>query len=271
MQFSDYAPYLSIVVNVFAIFFGYFIGVRKFKTEYFYSNLKDSLSLILSPMFHEIKEIRDIENSYQRDIKLRDFFTKYSSSKTVIYKIGNMFLLNWYYEMEELYKDYCKLRDDKSWSEFWIKFDRFYIMIKDYYLNTFSTLYIEHTWMLKLNTTGFTYRFLNELARFLYEYFELLIALGGIMAVVILSDRLSNTNLFSNDFINLYLLVYVFIFMIFAITIVLASNYLSFINMQKPKSKFKVIIEKRFPKIFKWWDRFQKPTLDDKNINIPQR
>lgn len=271
MKLPDYTPYITIMINIFAIFAGYFLGVRRYKTEYFYNNLKDSLGLALSPMFHEMKKIKKTENPENREVMLEKFFHKYCGAETIVYKIGDMFILKWFYDMEELYKDYCKKKDDFSWREFWIKFYKFYIMIEDNYFDAFSTLYIDHRWMLKLQSSGFTYKFLNEFARFAYEYFKFLIALGGITIVILLSNELSGTKLFSSDFIKLFAIVYILVLCVFGVTIMLANNYLSLRSMQKPKNNFRRYIEKRFSKFFKWWDEFLNIKSKDNDIDIPQR
>lgn len=267
----DFTPYLTIAINIFSVFAGYFFGVRRYKTEYFYNNLKECLGFVLSPMLNEMKKIKNEDCLYSKEKLLKSFFDKYCCPDTMIYKIGNLFILQWFLDMEVLYREYCKCKDCNTWEKFWVKFEYYYIMIEDYYDDAFSTLYIDHKWMLKLQSSSFTYRFFNELARFIHEYIKIFVAAGAMIILAILSDIVSGTKIFSNEVISIFLIIYLMVVGLFGFTMMLATNYAVSINSQKTKSNFKKFIEKKIPKVIKWWGEFPKSKSKDDNILIPNR
>lgn len=164
-----YLPFMPLIASIFTGFVGYFLGIRGKKRDRFLNMAEDNLKEFYSPIYHEIHLILASQHITDRKILIDDFFKKYMSSSTPIYRIGNSFLLDWFYEMEKAYSLFLSERTIGNWSKFWRMFLSFYQMMESNYRNIHFTVFRDVQWKEYLSRKNMFFSLLIEIVGLLYE------------------------------------------------------------------------------------------------------
>lgn len=148
---KDYLWIVPLIATVLGASIGYFWGQRTKKQERLFNQTYESLKDVCSPMYHEMKLIFREPLIEKRDSGLEDFFTRYKSIQTDLFKIGNIKIIQEFYIVENLYLMYTQNPTKEHWVEFWYNFQTFYNLIESEYSTNLKALYGEYRWNRKVN------------------------------------------------------------------------------------------------------------------------
>lgn len=216
-------------------------------------------------MYHEIKDmLGDSISPKSRELALDKFFQKYNSVDISIFKLGNMNLLNTFYELKDQYKLFKQLRDDKLWKELWWEFEKgFFCKLEETYWNSIALLYREFNWQQYIQTKPYWMRFYFETMKFLFETFKGLSIISLILFYFSGCFKLIGLKLLPSDFWLISLIILGFSSITTALLTMPNAQYIELTSNSK-KSFFRNIIKNKLPKLYTRWDGF---LVSKKNID----
>ncbi|MFF2153800.1 hypothetical protein ACFVVQ_00685 [Paenibacillus chitinolyticus] len=251
----DFTKYLPIAATTLSATLGYVFGIRTKKNDRLIQFTQENLKEAFSPIFHEMKEM--LANSLKpkaRELMLDAFFEKYSGTDTPIYKLGDLELLDTFYELNEKYEQFMLSRNEDLWKEIWweLEYILFY-KVKEGYRNSTNLLYRESRWQQYVQAKPYWARFYFESMKFLFETVKGINVVTALLVYFSGCFKLLGLGLFPEDF-------WIFSLMILA-TSVAASLVLILPNIQyialtsNSKQSFsRQVMKKLFPKILAKWD-----------------
>lgn len=262
---------IGAIIPVLATgFIGYMSWIRQEKKKKFYLELDRSIERILCPVFHAIRNIENEISAEDREKSLQVFFKKYSGEESNIHQILDFFILEYYYETEDKFKVFLEKRSESCWEEFWDKFIKLKIMIKNRYFKACGIQSAEHQWFMKLEQNSVFVKLFKEGIKVLYDMIKGLLIIYGFLIYFYLYFKL--TGAINLDFIDKYIVV----ILIFIALTIAVFGVLSMINQYEivrasnnPKSELNIILRSIFPKYFKWWDGLFK-TKNKQKLNCPE-
>lgn len=261
MNIEDFIEKLYILVPVFlTALLSFFVWLRQTKKTSFDLNIRKSLDTVISPVYHELRRIRRIANPQKYEEQIRDFFNFYSSKNTKISNMGNVFLLQWYYDIEDLFiKFQCK-RDEESWKLFCYKFDSFYTMVESEYYENSSILYKEYIWLKNLNKSNLFLRVIKEQIKVLYDFILFLMICLAFFYYLFFYAKLTNRIdiAFIYPYMELLYMVTILIIILFSLLLIINNGYISAVLLQKKRGKFSKYIDKKLPTFSYWWSEFPR-------------
>ncbi|WP_438431373.1 hypothetical protein [Gorillibacterium sp. sgz500922] len=251
IDFSKYLPLGTAIISASIV---YWYSMRSKKGDRLIQFTQDNLREIYSPIYHEMKKI--INKSIcpkDRERMLDSFFDKYSNINTSIYKLGNIELLNSFYDLQEKFAMFKPSRDLELWRNFWWEFENlFFYKISQGYKNSIALLYREFNWQQHLQISPYWKKIYLELVKFLFDT-----AKGSNVALLfieylIISSNIFAINLFPRDSwkVNLKILGLSVLF-----TLILKFANLDYSNFTSNPQKGVISksFEKYFPRVSKWW------------------
>lgn len=173
----DILPFMPLIAAILSGFVGYFFIIRWKKRDRFLTMSEDSLRECYSPMYHELHLIMISPESIEQKKLIDNFFKKYMSSSTLIYKISNSFLIDWFYDTEKAYSQFVSEWTSDNWKLFWKKFLAFYRMVESYYHDTHFNVYKDIRFNEYLSKKNTFFSLLIEFFGFLYEFFVFISAM----------------------------------------------------------------------------------------------
>lgn len=135
-----FMPFITAILSGFVTY--YFI-IRRKKSDRFFAISEDSLKECYSPIYHELHLIMNSLEFDEQKALIDNFFKKYMSCSTPIYKISNSFILDWFYETEKAYSQFLNEWTADNWKMFWKKLLSFYGMLETCYRDTHFIVYKE--------------------------------------------------------------------------------------------------------------------------------
>lgn len=248
--------YLPLAIAFFTFFLGYIVSLRYKKLDRFYTQIQENLKEICSPMYHEIRDIFRARTPEDRDRVIDTFFQKYSSRESGIYKIGNNFLLEWYFMMEDSFYNYKSNQTDKNWEEFWLYFYRFNVMLKSEYWSNFRILYYEFRWLRNIwGTNNYLFRFIKETTRFIIDSLNFLVGVILILFSYMIYTKIIGKFKISNEYVELIAVISIFVFVLWGFMMIVGSFYYSLMKITLKKSIFRKLIESVVPN--KYAEKFE--------------
>lgn len=250
MDYSKLTHYIPLLTTVLAAYLTYFFGYRKGKLNKFFNEVEENINDILSPMFHDIRQINRLEIPFKREELLKKFFCKYGSNSTNLHKIGERYILELYYSTEDLFYNFTKIRSNENWTKFYTKFYELYNQVKKEYDINHDIIYCNYTWHKCLNEKNYLLRLISEIGVFLYETLKFIVSAGFLLLVPMIVEYNTGKWAITIEFIQAYLIL-LFIFSgIFGALMMFSSDYNRLKTMQKRKSDLRKFLERNFPKIF---------------------
>lgn len=231
-------------------------------------NLKD----ICSPMFHELRKIKQTDDPEKREAMLRIFFEKHTDSNSNVYKLANRFIIDSFYEMEQEFNKFLKTRSQKDWTEFWYNFVSFYIMVEEEYFSNYDFIYREFGWLRSLWKGNFFLRIVQEFIKLLYTTSSFLVIVCVFLVYLTVYDYFVGTNYAPEGSIKLAVIITFSSIMIWGLTLAMASHYLAMTKNKRKKGYLRKFCEKYSPKIVSFWDNWlghQPKWIKDK-ITVPE-
>lgn len=265
IDYSKLTQYISLITTLLAAYLTYFFGYRKGKINQFYSKLEENINDILSPMFHDIRRINREDSSFKREALLKDFFSKYGDDNTNLHKIGDRAILDLYYSAEDLFYNFIKKKTNETWNEFWAKFHKLSDEIRDEYNTSHDIIYSTYAWMKSINEKNYLLRLILEAFAFLYETVKFLVTTGYLLLVPIIFEYKKDKDLFTIEFIRVYLSLLCILSMLFYLLVMCSSDYTRLKKKQKRKSDLRKLLERKFPKIIAFSNKFLE--VDSNNMN----
>lgn len=255
LDFSKIKDYLPIITTVLAALLTYFLGFRKVKKDKFNIQIEECLEQILSPMLHSLRFIMREENAFQREKLLKDFFLKFSSEETKLYKMPSKYILDWYYKTEDLFYGFKNSGQKEEWETFWIYFNKYNIMINKEYKSIRSIIYSDYKWLVDLNQKNPFLRLFIEFFVLIYELSKFIIVVCFVLMIGFLVDNIQGKHLIPIYLKQIIFLAFLISLLVYIILLMCLSNYASAKQMQR-ESFTKIIFQKICPNLYKFWDKF---------------
>lgn len=253
LDFNIFKDYLPLITTLLATSLTYLFGYKKGKKEKFVYQLEDNLSGIISPLLHGMRKIKEAENSFQREKLIKNFFDKYTSEETKIYKISNKSVLDWFYTTHEYYLIFTKNKNIETWEAFWVHFEELYYKIGLEFKTVRRIIYSDYKWYLTLTQRNYLSQMLSELLVFIYETSKFLITSCLLFISFAIFDKLEGSNLIPNEITKVALYLLFILLMIVCILMTILSDYHSAKQLQKD-SISSMFIKKFLPRIYHKWN-----------------
>ncbi|WP_337102016.1 hypothetical protein [Paenibacillus sp. YIM B09110] len=251
----DFSKYLPVLAAVISVSLGYMYGVRSKKNDRIMQLTQESLKEVYSPMFHEISRIiSKMVKPIDREKMMDSFFDKYASDVTSVYKLGNLGLMQSFYELSNKYQQFKLTRDSSVWKDVWYEFEEvIFYEVKSGYMNSVNLLYRDFKWQQYIQAKPYWMKLYFESIKFLHETANGAIVTSAILLYFSGFFRLLGLGLFPKDFWVISLIIFVMS--------VLASLFLALFNMQYiilssniKQSLLRKSMNKIFPKLLFKWD-----------------
>ena len=248
-------PFLPLVFSISIGILGYLFGVRTRKIDRFFSQVQENLDQVSSPLFHDVRAIERQVRSYDRDRLLEILFYKYGGAEHPIYKIGNRYIWECYYQLEDKYYAFSKNRTQENWSNFWVYFDQFSSKVKSEYKLNSLVMSRQYEWMRFISGKGFLTKLYHETCRILYETLTSLVIASMFLIFFIFWDVLSGSHLMSEKIISLSFSGISIISVFWGLSMLSAGKYISLTSLTLEKSVVRLLVERKFPKTYQSWDK----------------
>ncbi|MFS0840374.1 hypothetical protein [Paenibacillus sp. 1P03SA] len=246
----NYSTYLPFAVAVVSATLGYFFGSRTKKNDRIILYTQENLKDVVSPFYHEMIRImnRSLQPKQREDL-LDNFFEMYMSNNTFVYKLGNLNVLDSFYDLNLKYLEFKQNRDVTKWNEFWHSLEEnFFNTIKKEYRGSISLVYHQFKWQQYIHVQTYWKRIYFELVKFLYDTAIGMIAVSLILIYFSGLFKFFGLGVFAKEFLVDSLLF-------FGFSVVLAA-FLTIINTQysNMSSNTKQIdwLDKKLSKILNW-------------------
>ncbi|GIO85073.1 hypothetical protein J25TS5_20050 [Paenibacillus faecis] len=253
----DITKYLPVAAAILSATLGYIFGIRTKKNERLVQFTQENVKEVFSPMYHEMKRI--IENPLipkNRELMLDTFFERYLVNNTPVYKLGNLELLDTFYELSEKYRHFKLSRDEDIWKEVWWDFENnLFCKVKEGYRNSTNLLYSEFTWEQYTQTKPYWMKFYLESMKFLFETAKGLNIVSLLLVYFSGCFKIFRLGLFPSDFWLFSLLILVLSIVVTLILIPFNMQYITLTSNSK-QSFFRRVVKKAAPKILTKWDNF---------------
>jgi len=165
---NKFGAYLPVVTVFLAAFLAYAFNNKRFKFERFHRDAEISLKEFYSPVFHEMRKIKNSDSLY-RDKLIYDFVKKHTDVDTVLYRAYNMNLSGLFYDLDEAINEYNKSKDTQDYKECEKIFNSIYIIVKKEYEDYQASLYKHHPWYKHLNKRSYIVRLFMDLSTLFYD------------------------------------------------------------------------------------------------------
>jgi len=252
----DFTKYLPVVAAVLSATLGYGFGVRTKKNDRLIQFTQENLKEVYSPMYHEMKKLVSDSLTYKfREELLDAFFKKYLSSDTSIYKLGNLELLDSFYELSNKYRQFKKIREEELWKEFWWEFENnLFYKVEEGYRNSTNLLYRDFKWQQYIQTKPYWMKAYFESMKFLFVTAKGLNAISFLLVYFSGCSELFGLGIFPEDFWKLSL--FILGLSILATTLLLLPNaHYNSLSSNSKDSFIRLVMKKLFPKMLVKWDR----------------
>lgn len=269
---SFYNLLVLVVPIILTTIFTYLYNVRKDKHFRFLDGLESSLDAVICPIYHDILRIKKIQNAEKYEGALVEFFTKYSLPDSRIYKLGDFFTLQRFYEVMELYDIFCSKREDEAWRRFHYKFDSFSDIIKNLYFDSFTVLYRDFYWHRKTHSTNFFIKIYYEIIKIIYEFLKFTIVVLLLFYYFLAFAKITKSIdvSFVYPYMELIVIYSGVIFILFSLAMMLNTSYLSSLSMQSRERFLRKFLSKRFPNLMEFLEEF--PAFEYKKYkNFPRK
>ncbi|WP_405114235.1 hypothetical protein MHH28_09445 [Paenibacillus sp. FSL K6-1217] len=266
MEF-DFIKYLPVIAAIFSAVLGYLFGVRSKTNERLIRYTEENLKEVFSPIYHDFLKINSEQRSREKEELIDSFFMNYLERDTLIYKIGNLELLNTFYGLNEKYNIFKKERSELLWEEFYKDFYfKFFLKLKEKYENSTILLYRDFNWQQYTQSKPYWLKFYFEIINFLFETFKGIVWISIFLTYFSGASNLIGKDLFPKDFWMLSLFILGSSALVTLVLLFLNIQYL-ILTSTSQQSLIRKIMKKHAPIIFRKWDGFLSV---DNNINIPK-
>ncbi|RNB53510.1 hypothetical protein EDM57_19645 [Brevibacillus gelatini] len=272
LSVENIQPYFPVVVAFITATLGYFLGIRTKKFERLYVLANENLKDICSPMFHELRKIKQTEDPEKREEMLRIFFEKHTDSNSNVYKLANRFIIDSFYEMEQEFSKFLRSRSREDWRGFWYKFEGFYLMVEEEYFSNYDFIYREFGWLRSLCRGNLFLRIVQEFIKLLYTTSSFIVIVCVFLVYLTVYDYFVGTNFAPKGSIKLAVIITFLSITIWGLTLIMASHYLVMTKTKWKKGFLRKLFEKYSPKIVSFWDNWlgnQPKWIRDK-ITVPE-
>ncbi|MEK3836544.1 hypothetical protein [Paenibacillus sp. FSL R7-0128] len=266
MEF-DFTKYIPVITAIFSAVLGYLFGVRSKTNDRLIRYTEENLKEVFSPIYHDFLKINSEHRSREREKLIDSFFMNYLARDTMIYKIGNLELLNTFYDLNEKFTLFKKERSELLWEEFYKEFYfKFFLKLKENYENSTILLYRDFNWQQYTQSKPYWMKFYFEIINFLFETFKGIVWISIFLTYFSGASNLIGKDLFPKDFWMLSLFILGSSVLVTLVLLFLNIQYL-ILTSTSQQSLTRKIMKKHVPKVLRKWDDFLSV---DNNINIPK-
>ncbi len=242
----------SIITATISAFLGYFYYQRNKKAEQFQNQVNENIRDVCSPIFIFLRKINRSQDFYTKQSQLKEFFEKYSSPDSKIYKLGNG-IVEKYFELDDLfYTCNTEKYDEDRWLDFWCMYHNFYKTIVDEYWNNLYVVYGNFKWDRFIQQKNIYLRIYYNIIRLLYDTSVFSVLACSVALYFAILNALDSNKIFSDKYLFYIALGWFFSIMFFGFMMMLGNHYLALtINKNSTSSKLKLIISKSLCKVMK--------------------
>ncbi|CAH0318073.1 hypothetical protein [Priestia megaterium] len=203
---KDYLPVLAVIVGSSL---AYLYGKRNNNLSNFNQQAKENLKELLEPMYYNLRDIINIEDSYEREYNLKVWFNKYSPYKVPLHKLADKSLIENFLNLRSQYKNLYTKTSMYQEEIFERKLQHFYRNLEKQYWLTFNSIYQDYRWYNRILNTHFTFRIILEFTKNLKNFSQFLAFIS--LSTLLLGSyfrllkriSLSDTNLISTNLMSL--------------------------------------------------------------------
>lgn len=213
------------------------------------------------PVLRQVREIRRTSNPKEKLKLLQQFIKNQGGESSLIELLGNHYIYEWFFMVEDLYYDYLATPTPASWDLLWASFGDFYLMFRNEHLLNRRILFQDFGWFQKLSRSNFVFRSFSEVIRGLNDL------LTGIVVAIIFTyafigyDKVvghfsSGSNLIPVDILNQYwgpfVLLSVVITMLWGLIIIVAAGIgvMTAGKLFLLRTPFQKLLSRWFPRYF---------------------
>ncbi|WRU97852.1 hypothetical protein RYX51_22515 (plasmid) [Priestia filamentosa] len=149
--------YLPLLIAITSASLAYLYARRNNNFANFYNQSKESLEDLLGPMYFRLKHIMSIEDLYEKEARLEEWFNDYNPSKVPIHKLGSQLLIKKFLILQEMFPNLGKKRLEIE-EEFYKELESVYKNLEKRYWSVFNSLYKDYNWYNRIINTYFTWR-----------------------------------------------------------------------------------------------------------------
>lgn len=262
--------FLPVISSMIAAFLGYFFGQRGKKNQQFIKQVENSLDEVCAPLFYELKKIKEISNNYKKEKMLKVMFEKYTAENSKVHKIGNMNILECFYELEKTFSILSKERKDNDRIKFNIQFSKFYSMVeKEYWINV-TVMYRDYRWFTYSSSKSYFTKYVVGLTRFIYEIAKLFVIIWLLGCYLLIYQKIIGQAIVPLFVSEIIIYSSAPVILLFLFTWMIIITYKGVIYQKR--SEVSRWMRKKFPRLMHFWEgeSFENPKIDKNKIDIPK-
>lgn len=265
-----FIKFLPIVSSLILASLGYFFGQKRKRNEQFIKYVEHSLDEVCAPLLYELKKIKNINDSYQKEKLIRAMFDKYTAENSKIHKIGNIYILECFLELEKTFLSVVKDRESKDWIKFNVQFDRFYDMIEEEYWSTITVMYRDYRWFTYNFNKNYYVKHLVNLLRFMYETAKFFVIVWFLGFYFLIYQRIIGEEIFPQYIKEIIVYSFSPVLGLFLFTWMFVMGYQGIVYQKR--NIFSQWMRRKFPVFMRFWegDSFQNPKIDESKIHTPK-
>lgn len=179
---KEYFPIITVCLSAFL---AYVFSGRKYKTERFYNDIGESLKDFYSPVFHELRDIKLEQDPRKKENLLKEFVDKYTSNYNKLYICHNEYLVQLFYDLEQVFREYRLKRREKEWVEVCSIFNKINSLVCKEYWHIQRALYKDYPWQKVMERNNYLIKPFMRFLVLLYDTAFFLLTVWGILLYLI--------------------------------------------------------------------------------------
>lgn len=243
----------AIIPIIATVIMTYFMNIRKEERFRFLDKVRKNLDGAISPMYHEMYQIRKSVDSIQYEHRLNAFFNKYTSDSSVVSYLGEYYCIRLFYELNELYIEYQVQKSDESWKKFNYRFEDFFNTIKEMYFSYLKVDSKDMYWNRRNHSKSLFFRVYYESLRIAFDLFSFIVV-GMLVAIYFyFSFKISGDVDLSYIDKNLLLIKYAYALIFTTFGILWAMNGVYLLSKKYEGDSFiRKVLKKTAPQFEEW-------------------
>lgn len=243
--------YLPVVTAFIGAFLAYIFNDRKYNHERFFDDVSESLRGFYSPVFHELRLIQLEIDAKNREDLIGIFIKKYTKSDTMLYTCHNEYLVQLFYDLDEVFKIFMVKRREEDWEKVWKSLMTINSLVKKEYWLIQRSLYKEYPWKKVTCRRNYLIRPLMELSVFLFHTACFIMIAWLFLLYLISFDKFFGQSVLPAIILANFIIISKLVLAIYLLSLSLAIPYLIIILDHKRITITKEKINKYFIAIVK--------------------
>lgn len=181
--------YLPVITAFLGAFLAYVFSGKKYRQERFFNDVNESLKTFYSPTFHELRNIKIETDPKSKETLMEKFIDKYTGINTQIYICHNEYLVQLFYDLDQLFRAFKAKRKDEDWEKVYSTFDLIDNIVSKEYRNIQRSLYKSYPWQKIISRRNYIIKPLMEFSVFLYDTASFILILWLVLIYILFVNR----------------------------------------------------------------------------------